>query len=136
MKKLICVMLACLMLVCAFAACAPEEDKPKLSLAEVLAFADNARDIPIKSFSGYEYLPIGSSEQPIYYFRLKESEYAFSFALGSDGQIEYMMLSHSSGNEIYLFHKNPGILDPDAAQYTEDAKSYDIEKFIKEMSEE
>ena len=50
--------------------------------------------------------------------------------------IESMMLSHSSGQEIYLFHKNPGQLDPNATQYTEDAKSYDLQKFIDKMTED
>lgn len=135
MKKFICLVLAGLMLACALGGCAEEKDKPKMALADVLAFADQARDLPLGFFAKYDYVVLGSSTAPLYYFELKEYDYTFSIGLGSDGLIESMMLSHSSGEEIYLFHKNPGILDPNATQYKEDAKSYDIEKFISKTSE-
>ncbi len=136
MKKFICLMLALCMLGCALAGCASEKEKPKMSLSDVLAFADQARDMPLSYFAQFDFVMLGSSTQPLYYFELKERDYTLSIGIGDDAEIESMMLSHSSGSEIYIFHKNPGILDPNATQYTEDAKSYDIEKFIKEMSEE
>ncbi len=135
MKKIICALLALLMFTCAIAGCAKEEDKQRMKLADVIAFADQARDLPLKFFSKYDHVVLGSEETPLYYFELKEYDYTFSIGIGSDGMIESMMLSHNSGEEIYLFHKNPGVLDPNATQYTEDAKSYDIEKFINKMSE-
>ncbi len=132
MKRSICLILAIAMFALVFVGCAKEEDKPLMKLADVLAFADLARDVPIEFFTQYEYASLGT----LYYFQLHETDYSFSIGMDSDGRIEHMMLSHISGEEIYLFHKNPGILDPNATPYTKDAKSYDIEKFIKEMSEE
>ena len=138
MKKLriIALMLALLSLSCLLAGCRrEEEEKPKLTLNAVLSIADGARDLPITYFSNYDYVVLGSSEIPLYYFQLKEIDFAFSVGMDENGQIESMMLSHISGSEIYLFHKNPGRLDPNATQYTEDAKSYDLQKFIDKMTE-
>ena len=128
--------LALLTLFCMLAGCKREEEKkPKLSLSAVISFADEARDVPITYFSDYDYVVLGSSELPLYYFQLNETDFAFSIGMNELGEIDSMMLSHVSGSEIYLFHKTPGILDPNATQYTEDAKSYDIQKFIDEMTE-
>ena len=66
---------------------------------------------------------------------MRETDFAFTIGIDETGAIESMMLSHISGEEIYLFHKNPGKLDPNATQYTEDAKSYDLQKFIDKMTE-
>ncbi len=136
MKKFICFLLIFATLGCILTACAPEEEKQKMKLADVVAFADQARDLKMQFFENYEYITLGSEKLPLYYFQLRETDFTFSVGIGSEGSIEWMMLSHISGKEIYLFHKNPGILDPNATPYTEDAKSYDIEKFITEMSEE
>ena len=138
MKKfrIIALLLAMSALACVFAGCrSQEEEKQPLPLNAILAIADEARDVPITYFSDYEYVTLGSSAMPLYYFQLKEPDFAFSVGLDANGQIESMMLSHVSGNEIYLFHKNPGILDPNATQYEEDAKSYDLQKFIEKMTE-
>lgn len=138
MKKyrIIALLLAIVTLTCVFAGCRREEEKrPLLPLNAILAIADEARDVPITYFSDYEYVTLGSSEMPLYYFQLKELDFAFSIGMDENGQIENMMLSHISGNEIYLFHKNPGKLDPNATQYTEDAKSYDLQEFIDKMME-
>jgi hypothetical protein len=138
MKKIriTALILAVLLLSCLLFGCKREEkERPKLSLNEVLAIADEARDVPITYFSDYEYVVLGSTEMPLYYFQLKEIDFAFSVGIDENGQIESMMLSHISGEEVYLFHKNPGKLDPNATQYTEDAKSYDLQKFIEKMTE-
>ena len=130
-------LLVLLTITCLFAGCAEKEDekKPRLSLDTVVSFADEARDVPISYFSKYDYVVLGSSEMPIYYFQLKEIDFTFSITLNELGEIDSMMLSHISGEEIYLFHKTPGILDPNATQYTEDAKSYDLQEFIDKMTE-
>ena len=121
---------------CIFAGCSrKEEEKPLMPLDAVLAIANDARDVGITYFSDYEYVVLGSSEMPLYYFQLKESDFAFSIGMDEDGMIESMMLSHVSGNEIYLFHKDSAKLDPNATQYTEDAKEYDLIKFIEKMTE-
>ena len=131
-------LLALLTLACLFVGCKKEEekkDRPLMPLEAVLAIADEARDVPITYFSNYEYVVLGSSAMPLYYFQLKEIDFTFSITLNELGEIDSMMLSHVSGEEIYLFHKTPGILDPNATQYTEDAKSYEIQKFIEKMTE-
>jgi hypothetical protein len=134
--RITALILAILLLSCLLFGCKREEkERPKLSLNEVLAIADEARDVPITYFSKYDYVVLGSSELPLYYFQLKEIDFAFSVGIDENGQIESMMLSHISGDEVYLFHKNPGKLDPNATQYTEDAKSYDLQKFIEKMTE-
>lgn len=134
--RITALILAVLLLSCLLFGCKREEkERPKLSLNEVLAIADEARDVPITYFSDYEYVVLGSTEMPLYYFQLKEIDFAFSVGIDENGQIESMMLSHISGEEVYLFHKNPGKLDPNATQYTEDAKSYDLQKFIEKMTE-
>ncbi|MBQ4140916.1 MAG: hypothetical protein IJD70_06225 [Clostridia bacterium] len=135
--KITCILLALSMLAGILIGCAKKkEDKPYMSLSTVLSFADQARDMDLRFFSQFEYVVLGSSELPLYYFQLKEIDFSFSIGLDADGMIESMMLSHSSGQEIYLFHKNPGQLDPNATQYTEDAKSYDLQKFIDKMTED
>jgi hypothetical protein len=134
--RITALILAVLLLSCLLFGCKREEkERPKLSLNEVLAIADEARDVPITYFSKYDYVVLGSSELPLYYFALKEIDFAFSIGINELGEIDSMMLSHISGEEIYLFHKTPGILDPNATQYTEDAKSYDLQKFIEKMTE-
>lgn len=134
--RITALILAVLLLSCLLFGCKREEkERPKLSLNEVLDIADEARDVPITYFSDYEYVVLGSTEMPLYYFQLKEIDFAFSVGIDENGQIESMMLSHISGEEVYLFHKNPGKLDPNATQYTEDAKSYDLQKFIEKMTE-
>ena len=138
MKKIriAALLLAIVTLTCVFSGCRREEEKKALlSLNAILAIADEARDVPITYFSDYEYVVLGSSAMPLYYFQLKEIDFAFSITLNELGEIDSMMLSHTSGEEIYLFHKTPGILDPNATQYTEDAKSYDLQKFIEKMTE-
>ena len=129
-------LLAALTVLCIFAGCSrEEEEKQKLNLATVLAISDEARSVPITYFSKYDYVILGSSEMPLYYFQLNEIDFAFSITMNENGEIDSMMLSHISGEEIYLFHKTPGILDPNATQYTEDAKSYDLQKFIDKVTE-
>jgi len=136
MKKILSFLLALTFILCAFAGCGKkEEDKPLMSLATVLDFADMARELQLSQFSKFEYVALGSSEMPIYYFQLREIDFAFTIGVDENGAIESMMLSHISGEEIYLFHKNPGKLDPNATQYTKDASSYDLQKFIDEMTE-
>ena len=138
MKKfrIVAFLLAIATLACLFVGCKREDkEKPLLHLNAILAIADEARDVPITYFSDYEYVVLGSSEMPLYYFQLKEIDFAFSVGIDENGQIESMMLSHISGEKVYLFHKNPGKLDPHATQYTEDAKSYDLQKFIEKMTE-
>ena len=136
MKKILSIFLALSFILCAFAGCGKEEeDKPLMSLATVLDFADMARELQLSQFSKFENVMLGSSELPIFYFPLREIDFAFTIGMDEEGTIESMMLSHVSGEEIYLFHKNPGRLDPNATQYTEDAKSYDLQKFIDEMTE-
>ncbi len=136
MKKLISLLLALAFIACAFSGCGKkDEDKPLLSVAAVLDFADSARDVELRQFAKFEYVVLGSSEVPLYYFPMRESDFAFTIGIDEYGAIESMMLSHISGEEIYLFHKNPGRLDPNATQYTEDAKSYDLQKFIDKMTE-
>ena len=136
MKKLISFLLALAFIACAFSGCGKkDEDKPLLSVAAVLDFADSARDVELRQFAKFEYVVLGSSEVPLYYFPMRESDFAFTIGIDEYGAIESMMLSHISGDEIYLFHKNPGRLDPNATQYTEDAKSYDLQKFIDKMTE-
>jgi hypothetical protein len=136
MKKLISLLLALTFIACAFSGCGKkDEDKPLLSVAAVLDFADSARDVELRQFAKFEYVVLGSSEVPLYYFPMRESDFAFTIGIDEYGAIESMMLSHISGEEIYLFHKNPGRLDPNATQYTEDAKSYDLQKFIDKMTE-
>lgn len=138
MKKLriTALLLAIVATLCVLTGCSRKEEKKQLMpLSAILAIADDARDVPITYFSNYEYVVLGSSEVPLYYFQLKETDFAFSVGMGEDGQIESMMLSHISGNEIYLFHKDPAKLDVNATQYTEDAKSYDLQKFIEKMTE-
>lgn len=136
MKRIISLLLSLALLTCAFAGCAKkEEDKPLMTLATVLDFADSARELTLPQFSPFEYVVLGSAEMPIYYFQLREIDFVFTIGVDEYGQIESMMLSHISGEEIYLFHKNPGKLDPAATQYTEDASSYDLQKFIDKMTE-
>ena len=136
MKKILSIILVLTFVLCAFAGCGKkEEDKPFMSLATVLDFADMARELQLSQFSKFENVTLGSSELPIFYFPLREIDFAFTIGMDEEGDIESMMLSHVSGEEIYLFHKNPGRLDPNATQYTEDAKSYDLQKFIDEMTE-
>ena len=136
MKKFISLLLALTFIACAFSGCGKkDEDKPLLSVAAVLDFADSARDVELRQFAKFEYVVLGSSEVPLYYFPMRESDFAFTIGIDEYGAIESMMLSHISGEEIYLFHKNPGRLDPNATQYTEDAKSYDLQKFIDKMTE-
>ena len=136
MKKILSFLLALTFILCAFAGCGKkEEDKPLMSLATVLDFADTARELQLGQFSKFEHVALGSSEMPIFYFPLRETDFAFTIGMDEDGDIESMMLSHVSGEEIYLFHKNPGKLDPLATQYTKDASSYDLQKFIDEMTE-
>ena len=136
MKKFISLLLALAFIACAFSGCGKkDEDKPLLSVAAVLDFADSARDVELRQFAKFEYVVLGSSEVPLYYFPMRESDFAFTIGIDEYGAIESMMLSHISGEEIYLFHKNPGRLDPNATQYTEDAKSYDLQKFIDKMTE-
>ena len=106
-----------------------------MSLGTVLDFADSARELTLPQFSPFEYVVLGSSEMPLYYFPMHESDFSFTIGIDENGAIESMMLSHISGEEIYLFHKNPSRLDPNATQYTEDAKSYDLQKFIDKVTE-
>ena len=136
MKKVLSLLLALIFTLCAFSGCGKkDEDKPLMSLATVLEFADGARELQLRQFAKFEYVVLGSSEVPLYYFPMSEGDFAFTIGVDENGAIESMMLSHISGEEIYLFHKNPGRLDPNATQYTEDAKSYDLQKFIDKMTE-
>ena len=136
MKRLFALLLALVFIVCAATACAKrDEDKPFMSLAAILDFADGARDLQLRQFAKFEYVVLGSSDVPLYYFPLREIDFAFTIGIDENGEIESMMLSHISGEEIYLFHKNPGKLDPNATQYTKDASSYDLQEFIDEMTE-
>lgn len=136
MKKVLSLLLALVFIVFACSGCREKnEDKPLMSLATVLDFADGARELELRQFAKFEYVVLGSSEVPLYYFQLREIDFAFTIGVDENGAIESMMLSHISGEEIYLFHKNPGKLDPNATQYTEDAKSYDLQKFIDKMTE-
>ena len=135
MKRIISILLVFVFLV-SFAACKEkEENKPMMSLATVLDFADSARQLELRQFSKFEYVVLGSSEMPLYYFPMTDIDFSFTIGIDENGAIESMMLSHVSGEEIYLFHKNPARLDPLATQYTEDAKSYDLQKFIDKMTE-
>lgn len=138
MKKMrfICAFLVLCTLACMLAGCAREDEKkPYMTLDAVLNFADQARELDLRYFSQYEYVILGSAELPLYYFQLREIDYSLSIGVDSAGMIESMILSHISGEEIYIFHKNPGKLDPNATQYVEDASSYDIQKFIDKMTE-
>ncbi len=136
MKKVLSFLLALAFIVCTFSGCGKkEEDKPLLSIPAILDFADGARELELRQFAKFEYVVLGSSEVPLYYFPMRETDFAFTIGIDENGAIESMMLSHISGEEIYLFHKNPGKLDPNATQYTEDAKSYDLQKFIDKMTE-
>lgn len=136
MKKVLSLFLALVFVLCFFVGCEKtEEEKPMMSLATVLDFADSARTLELPQFSGLEYVVLGSSEMPLYYFPMTEGDFSFTIGIDENGAIESMMLSHISGEEIYLFHKNPGRLDPSATQYTEDAKSYDLQKFIDKVTE-
>ena len=136
MKRTFLILLSLALIVCALAACGKkDEDKPLMSTATVLDFADSARELQLRQFAKFEYVVLGSSEVPLYYFPMRESDFAFTIGIDENGEIESMMLSHISGEEIYLFHKNPGRLDPNATQYTEDAKSYDLQKFIDKVTE-
>lgn len=137
MKRIALIFLALAAVLLSFAGCGgrQEEEKPLMSLATVLDFADSARELQLGQFAKFEYVALGSSEMPLYYFQLRETDFAFSIGVDETGMIESMMLSHSSGEEIYLFHKNPGKLDPNATQYTEDASAYDLQKFIDKMTE-
>ena len=136
MKKILSITLVLAFILCAFAGCGKkDEKKPLMSLATVLEFADMARELQLGQFSKFEHIVLGSSELPIFYFQLRETDFAFTIGMDEEGDIESMMLSHISGEEIYLFHKNPGKLDPLATQYTEDASSYDLQNFIDKMTE-
>lgn len=136
MKRILSFLLALAFALCALSGCGKkEEDKPLLSIAAILDFADGARELELRQFAKFEYVVLGSSDVPLYYFPMRESDFAFTIGIDENGAVESMMLSHISGEEIYLFHKNPGKLDPNATQYTEDAKSYDLQKFIDKMTE-
>ena len=136
MKRTVSLLLALTFLLCIFTGCKKEEEnKAMMSLGTVLDFADSARELTLPQFSPFDYVVLGSSEMPLYYFPMRESDFAFTIGIDEYGAIESMMLSHISGEEIYLFHKNPGRLDPNATQYTEDAKSYDLQKFIDKVTE-
>lgn len=135
-RRLLSTIFALCLLACLLAGCAREEEKkPYMTLDNVLNFADQARDLDMRYFSQYEYVVLGSAELPLYYFQLKEIDYSLSIGVDANGMIESMILSHISGEEIYIFHKNPGQLDPNATQYVEDASAYDIQKFIDKMTE-
>ena len=136
MKRTVSLLLALTFLLCIFAGCKKEEEnKAMMSLGTVLDFADSARELTLPQFSPFDYVVLGSSEMPLYYFPMRESDFSFTIGIDENGAIESMMLSHISGEEIYLFHKNPSRLDPNATQYTEDAKSYDLQKFIDKVTE-
>ena len=136
MKRTVSLLLALTFLLCIFTGCKKEEkNKAMMSLGTVLDFADSARELTLPQFSPFEYVVLGSSEMPLYYFPMRESQNSFTIGIDENGAIESMMLSHISGEEIYLFHKNPAKLDPNATQYTEDAKSYDLQKFIDKVTE-
>ena len=135
-KRIIPLLLTLVFVLGVFAGCKEkEENKPLMSLATVLDFADSARQLELPQFSPFEYVVLGSSEMPLYYFPMRESDFSFTIGIDENGAIESMMLSHISGEETYLFHKNPAKLDPNATQYTEDAKSYDLQKFIDKVTE-
>lgn len=135
-RSLCLALMLCLMLGLLFG-CA-RNDKPKrvLTVDAVLSFADSARDMSLDQFSQYEYVRLGSGSMPLYYFQLSDPDYSLSVGVDENGAIESMLFSHISGEEIYIFHKNPGRLDPNAAQYTEDASSYDLKSFIDKMTED
>ncbi len=138
MKKIriLCLMLSLCAILCLLSGCARKEEKKSvLTVNSVLAFADSARDVSLTYFSKYDYVQLGSNERPLYYFQLNDPDYSLSVGLDENGEIESMLFSHISGEEIYLFHKNPGQLDPNATQYTEDASSYDLQNFIDKMME-
>ena len=136
MKRTVSLLLALTFLLCIFTGCKKkEENKAMMSLGTVLDFADSARELTLPQFSPFEYVVLGSSEMPLYYSPMRESDFSFTIGIDENGAIESMMLSHISGEEIYLFHKNPAKLDPNATQYTEDAKSYDLQKFIDKVTE-
>ncbi len=128
--------LALLALLSLLVGCPKTKDKPKLTLDNIVAIADRARDLDIKAFESYEYIILGSKEVPLYYFTLTDIDFSFSIVLDEDGNVECMLLSHSSGEDLYLFHTNPGKLDENAAPYDGVATSYDVEKFIKKMTED
>lgn len=139
MKKIriICFLLSLSAVICLLAGCArKEKDKPIMPVNAVISFADTAREMSITYFSQYEYVQLGSNERPLYYFQLSDPAFSLSVGMDGEGQIESMLFSHISGEEIYIFHKNPGQLDPNATQYTEDASSYDIQNFINKMTED
>ena len=141
MKKirLICLVLALISVAALLAGCAKnneeENEKPKLPLSVVETIAGNARELDLRFFAQYDYVTLGSLSMPLYYFQLSNSDYSLSVGTDETGAIEFMLLSHSSGEEIYLFHKNPGKLDPNATPYVEDASSADIREFIVRMTE-
>ncbi len=124
------------MLAFIFAGCAKkDETKPQMTLNVVTTIADYAMDLNITFFEQYDHVILGSAELPLYYFQLKEIDFSFSVGVDEDGMIESMLLSHISGAEIYLFHKDPGKLDPNAAPYEKPADSIMIQQFIDKMTE-
>ena len=138
MKKIrfISLTLAFLAICALFAGCGKEKDKPKLTLDNIVSIADRARELDIEAFESYDYIILGSDELPLYYFTLTNADFSFSIVLDENGNIETMILSHTSGEDLYLFHTNPGKLDANAAPYEGVANSYDVEKFIKKMMED
>lgn len=69
MKKILSFLLALTFILCAFAGCGKkEEDKPLMSLATVLDFADMARELQLSQFAKFENVALGSSELPIFIF--------------------------------------------------------------------
>ena len=138
MKKIrfVSIVLVMLTLSAFFIGCGKEEDKPKLTLDNIVAIADRARELDIEAFEPYEYIILGSDEIPLYYFTLNNIDFSFSVVLDENGNIETMILSHVSGSDLYLFHTNPGKLDANAEPYEGVANSYDVEKFIKKMMED
>lgn len=138
MKKIrfFCLILSLCAILCLLSGCARKEnEKATLTVNAVLSFADNARDMSLTYFSQFNYVQLGSNERPLYYFQLNDPDFSLSVGIDENGEIESMLFSHISGEEIYLFHKNPGQLDPNATQYTEDASSYDLQNFIDKMTE-
>lgn len=139
MKKIrfIALILTLSALVCFLTGCkTKDETKPQMTLNVVTTIADYAKDLNISFFEQYDHIILGSADLPLYYLQLKEVDFSLSAGLDIDGNIEFMLLSHTSGAEIYLFHKNPGQLDPNAAQYEKDANSAMIEEFIAQVTEE